>query len=322
MPSNFFVLLATSLFIFACKNTSKITNPTANLIVEEQLLEEAEFEQNRIFLNVPTPNGQQVKFYTDTGGGKIINPATPDKLGLTIDSLREGERVMEVVNLSSFLEAQTLPPTISPQFVFRKKSPFEEQTDGMLGANWFANKIWRFDYQNQQLSWVKAWNPKAANPQHTVQLGFMKNALGKHSTHFPRISIIIEGDTIQTLFDSGATAVLNKEAKGQIGDYYAIGASFIVASFFDKWKAQHPEWKVFEGGDALLKEDMIEVPKMTIAGHTVGPVWFARRKEENFTQFMSKWMDETIHGAIGGSCFQYFSTIVVDYPKELAYFQK
>ena len=43
--------------------------------------------------------------------------------------------------------------------------------------------------------------------------------------------------------------------------------------------------------------------------HTVGPVWFAKRKEENFTQFMSKWMDKTIHGAIGGSCFQYYGRL-------------
>lgn len=322
MSSKILLLLTVTLFIFSCKNTSKITTSTSNLITQQQLLTETEFDQNRIFLNVPAPNGQQVRFYTDTGGGKIIDPATPNKLGLTIDTFREGDQLMETVSLSSFLKQQNLPPTLGLQFIFRGEKPFKEQTDGILGANWFANKIWHFDYQNQQLFWVKEWNPKTIDQQHTVKLGFMKNRKGKHATHFPRIPILVEGDTIQTLFDTGATAVLSEEAKTQIGNHYAIGASFIVASLFDKWKTQHPEWKVIEGGDALLKEDLIEVPEVTIAGHTVGPVWFARRKDENFTQYMSKWMDETIHGAIGGSCFQYFSTLIIDYPKELAYFQK
>jgi len=312
----------TVIFIISCKNTSIISSQESDFIIKQELLQEAQFEQNRIFLNVSASNGEKARFYTDTGGGKVIYPTAITKLRLTIDSLREGDRIMEAVHLVNFLKEQNLPPTLGSQFLFRGKQHFQENTDGMLGANWFADKIWHFDYQNKKLYWVEEWDSKKVDQQYLTNLGFMKNSQGKHSTHFPRIPIVVEGDTIQTLFDTGAMATLSESAKSEIGNHDAIGASFIVASFFDKWKNEHPEWKIIEGGDALLKEDLIEVPAVTIGGYTIGPVWFARRKEENFTKFMSQWMDQTIHGAVGGSCFQYFNTIVVDYKKELAYFRK
>jgi len=37
---------------------------------------------------------------------------------------------------------------------------------------------------------------------------------------------------------------------------------------------------------------------------------------------MSQWMDKKLYGAIGGSAFQYFDSIILDYRKELAYFEK
>ena len=47
----------------------------------------------------------------------------------------------------------------------------------------------------------------------------------------------------------------------------------------------HPYWRVIEnadrmGGGAL----MIEVPEVTLAGHTVGPVQFVRQPDREFTE--------------------------------------
>lgn len=67
---------------------------------------------------------------------------------------------------------------------------------------------------------------------------------------------------------------------------------------------------------------MILVSEVTIVGHTVGPVWFTRRKDQDFTQFMSQWMDETEYGAIGGSAFHHFQHVIIDYPGELCYFAR
>ena len=66
---------------------------------------------------------------------------------------------------------------------------------------------------------------------------------------------------------------------------------------------------------------MIEVPSISIGGHAVGPVWFTVRPDRNFHQFMSRWMDRRIEGAVGGSAFRYFR-ITLDYPNAVAEFEK
>lgn len=64
---------------------------------------------------------------------------------------------------------------------------------------------------------------------------------------------------------------------------------------------------------------MIRVPSVTVAGHTVGPVWFAQRPDSNFRKMMPELMDKPIEGALGGSALQYFR-VVIDYPGAAAYF--
>ena len=49
------------------------------------------------------------------------------------------------------------------------------------------------------------------------------------------------------------------------------------------------------------------------------PVWFTRRPDANFYEYLSRWMDQRVDGALGGSVFQYFA-MVVDYPRARAYF--
>jgi hypothetical protein len=63
---------------------------------------------------------------------------------------------------------------------------------------------------------------------------------------------------------------------------------------------------------------MIEVPRVTVAGFTVGPVWFARRPDSNFAEWMSSMTDKPIVGAFGGSGLQYFR-LVLDYPRSTAW---
>jgi len=45
---------------------------------------------------------------------------------------------------------------------------------------------------------------------------------------------------------------------------------------------------------------MIQVPNVEVAGLGSGPVWFTTRPNSNFHQFMSKFMDKQVDGALGG----------------------
>jgi len=79
-----------------------------------------------------------------------------------------------------------------------------------------------------------------------------------------RISIIVKGDTIQTLFDTGAHAILSDEAKHILGNKYAVGTSFIVAGIFDKCRSDYPGWKFIKVGDSFADQPMIQVPKIKL----------------------------------------------------------
>ncbi|MEL6257204.1 MAG: hypothetical protein AAFR87_34740 [Bacteroidota bacterium] len=312
-----FILLPLCL---AC-STPKSGNPSKEqLPIIQKELNEALFDQHRIFFNIKGVDGQKVSFYTDTGGGKLIYPEAAKKLGLSIDTIEQGGETAEMIKLVDLFSERNHPIPVGSHFVYRGERRGTTY-DGMLGAHWFADKIWNFDYHKEKLYLVKEVDWNSLDKKHTVELGFMSNMLGKHATHFPRIPIKIDGKVIQTLFDTGANAPLSDSAKASFGGADETATSFIIATIFDQWRADHPDWPYLEGADLNLNEAMIQVPKMEIAGHTVGPVWFTRRADKNFTEFMSQWMDKPIEEAIGGSCFKYFSRLIVDYPEEKAYFE-
>ena len=96
-----------------------------------------------------------------------------------------------------------------------------------------------------------------------------------------------------------------------------VATSFIVASIFDEWVKSNPEWLVIEDACDFSHQPMIRVPYVRIGNKTVGPVWFTRRADSSFHQFMSSMMDRRIDGALGGSALQYLR-LIVDYPNEQA----
>ena len=71
----------------------------------------------------------------------------------------------------------------------------------------------------------------------------------------------------------------------------------------------------------MTPKAMIEVPNVTVAGYTIGPVWFTRRPDKNFHEFMSKFMDRKVEGALGGSALRYFR-VTVDYRNAVAIFER
>ena len=317
----FHLLLILFPLCLAC-STPKAGKPSSdNSPITQKELTEARFDQHRVFFDIPGEGGEKVSFYTDTGGGKLIYPEAAKKLGLAIDTLEEGEQTAEMINLVDLFTEKNHPAPLGPHFVYRGERRGSTY-DGMLGAHWFADKAWNFDYQNEKLYLVEEVDWSSFDEKHTVELGFMSNMKGKHATHFPRIPIKVDGKIIQTLFDTGANAPLSDSAKGSFGGADEAATSFIIATIFDEWRADHPDWPYLEGADLNLNEAMIQVPEMEIAGHKVGPVWFTRRADKNFTEFMSQWMDEPIAGAIGGSCFKYFSQLLIDYLEEKAYFKR
>lgn len=278
-----------------------------------------EFHNGVIYVVPQMEDGVRLRFLTDTGGGTFIYGHALDKLKLPSDSDSESVAMPKFATESWIPEPKASKGRL---YIFRGKSlPGSEKLTGMLGAFWFSERAWFFDYKNERLFLLGNPKPYTDHPG-AVPIYFQKNESGVKTTHFPRISIKIDGEEIEMLFDTGAHTLLTGAAQKRLDD--GLGelraTSFIVNSVFRKWRDKHPDWIVIEGAEATYKEDMILVPTVTIAGMSVGPVWFTRRADKNFHEYMSQWMDKRVDGAIGGSALHYFN-IVVDYPNEVAIFE-
>jgi hypothetical protein len=194
--------------------------------------------------------------------------------------------------------------------------------DGLLGQVWFGGRVWTFDYPGRQLLVHSDSSAVSDTAGNLGPLGFPINAAGRRGAHLPSIDAAINGETHAFLFDTGATVRLSDSALAEIGGESAErGTCFITTGLFEQWRTSHRDWKVVANADLnAAGEPMIEVPSVVIAGLEVGPVWFTRRADRNFHEYMSSMMDRRVEGALGGSLFEYFR-ITVDYPNAIAIFE-
>lgn len=290
----------------------------------------AHFEEHRIYVRPVTADGDTLVFYTDTGGGAnmIYTPAV-ERLELPRELTIEDGDTTVFVGWPTWAAGAKIPPP-SPEgylggrllvvpFTGHAASLQDSADAGFLGRLWFADRVWTFDYPGQQLLLRPAGDLPPHRPEHRVSLGFQIDSAGQRTTHFPRIRVAVAGDSLDLLFDTGATTVLTDSALAVIrdGGIARRATSFIAASVFDRWRAEHPEWRVIEAAESYSGAAMIEVPRLRIADYTVGPVWFTRRPDTAFLEYMSQWMDESVVGALGSNALRFFR-VTVDYPDATA----
>ena len=292
------------------------------------------FDHDRIFVVASAADGTALKFYTDSGGGAdAIRLETARRLALAeIGSLPgddEGDRAARVLVAfpPSMLRAGIPPPVDDDVFKGGLWSaagdafPFE--SEGFLGSRWFRDRVWEIDYPRRTLRLLRE-APKA-DAAHRVALGFQTDERGRRTTNFARMAMTVDGEALDMLFDTGATAAIGARSAPvfalPVGSL--IGTSFITKSVFERWTGRHPDWRVIATEETAPRREstMIEVPQVSIAGHVVGPVWFAQRPDTAFHQYMASMMDQPVEGALGGSAFRYFK-VTIDYPAAVATFER
>jgi hypothetical protein len=293
------------------------------------------FVEDRFYVVPVTTDGQKLELFTDTGGGLFITEGAVKRLNLATEEVSTEESPTGKVSLASlpaFRPGEGIPPVevrdgrlpVAPEAMTRKLQEDGLVSDGMLGQAWFGMRVWTFDYPGGKLWWRARGDVPQVDERHHVPLGFRMSAMGARETHFPRIQVQVDGETLDLLFDTGASVSLTDEARQALGDGRpaARATSFITRSTFERWRQKHPDWRVIENADKVLPNSaLIEVPAVELAGHTVGPVWFTTRPDRNFHQFMSQFMDRKVEGALGGSALRFFR-VTVDYPNAVAVFER
>jgi len=271
------------------------------------------YDGDRFFAEPTAANGNRLTFLTDTGGGLFLTRRALRRAGA------DGSTLAGLARLPAFRSGEGVPePTGGERWM---KVADRDDTDGMLGQRWFAGGVWTFDYPAGKLILRAAtFAPTTQMQQHVMALGF-RTTCGVRIANHPRFAVTIAGETIQCLFDTGASAFLTPEALALIGDGGPSerATSFVAASLFQCWRQSHPTWRVIENGCGMSRQPMIEVPQVTASGFSAGPVWFTRRPNEAM-QWMSTFMDQPIQASIGGNFFRHFR-ITLDYPRATAYFE-
>lgn len=275
-----------------------------------------------------TADGDTLLLYTDTGGGlNMLWESAVERLQYRSEQRVMGTDTARIVRLPA-LSPDSIPlpqpyPPFGEHFFVSPQRHAGLGRDGFLGRTWFADRVWVFDYPAQALTILPNGSVPAVAPEHRVPLGFLVDSAGRRATHFPRIRVEIDGDSVDLLFDTGATVALSDSALARLADGGPAerGGSFIAQHLFERWRSEHPDWLVIERADRTVNMPMIRVPEISVGGYVVGPVWFAMRPDRNFHEFMSQWMDHRIEGALGGSGLKYFR-VTVDYPAAVASFER
>lgn len=263
-----------------------------------------------------SPAGDRFVALSDTGGGgSILSRAAADRLSLQpIDTPAE-------VRAELGPEAQlALPPVLTadtpalpgPVLIVPQAGPvpgWPEAIDGVVGHDWFAGRRWTWDYAAGTLSLDCPTEGEA------LQIDLPPPHAGPPFKAFPRITVVIAGEPVAMLFDTGASTWLTPSALDVLNDGgpQVRAASMATASRIERWRADHPEWRVIENAQHATGARMIEVRDITVAGRPVGPVWFTERPDRAFTEMMSSMMAGPVEGAVGGNAFTGLR-ITVDYP--------
>jgi hypothetical protein len=286
------------------------------------------YDEHRYIVAPVTEAGDTLYLYTDTGADlNVLFPAAVERLGLVRDSLIRGNHTLRFTTLPSFRPEASIPfrsshPEMDRAILVVDSISFAAGTDGLLGREWFAGRVWTFDYPRHQLLLRSAGDLPPHSTKHRVALGFQTDSAGRPTVNFPRIRVLIDGDSLDLLFDTGAMTALTDSAHAALADRRPArrATSFVVQSVFDRWRRRHPQWEVIEGADQLgdTTFPMIKVPDVEVGGFRVGPAWFTARPDQNFVRF-SQWMDRPIVGALGGSALQYLQ-VTIDYPGSVAVF--
>jgi hypothetical protein len=277
-----------------------------------------EVRENRFILRPRLADGHTLALYSDSGGGHtMLSPAvaTANKLATTTEHTAEGEFV-STPDWPPFAPGAGIPRPAGKLLV-RDLSELMPGLDGFLGQDWFGGRTWTFDYPGKRLLW-RAPGDLPAGARIPVHLNPDSSA-----PRFGRIQITVDGQPLDVLLDTGATTKLTPAAATSLAKDGAPerATSFMKAAVFDRWHSRHPEWRVVAAAEQRTGADMIEVPAVTVAGQTVGPVWFTRRPDKAFDEFMSSLMDAPVVGALGGSGLRYFK-VSVDFAAGQAVFER
>jgi len=283
------------------------------------------YSNDRFFAVPVTTSGDTLLWFMDSGGGGVwVKRPILEQMGITSRFLlvENGDTVYSGGPFPTFAPGASIPaPRCNGgqiEFSASARTPLPlTGAIGMLGNTYFAGRVWVFDYPARTAAVYDQPPPPRPFGPHTIPMTLRQPPRVNH----PRIQVLVAGDTIDMLLDTGASSELTPSGLQTIGGPAGWRASaFVTTPQWNKWRATHPEWRVVPKGEAHMNADMIEVPSLTIAGYEVGPVWFAKRSDRSYAGTL-RMMDKPIQASLGGVALRPFR-ITMDYVNQRVTFER
>jgi hypothetical protein len=298
---------------------------------------------DRFFATAVLPRGDTATFFLDTGSGSYVWDAYIPWLEVTAADTITTARGAKIAlaPFPTFRADASLPPAITETAQgtrlqvgavdYRASNNFiawiARTSQGQLGSNWFNGRVWTFDYPHRRL----VLHDAAADDGHAsgreLPFHFYTDSSGRRVGHTGYVDVLVDGDTVAMLMDTGATVWLTSAALARVNDGGPAERSttHIAKWVFTRLKQRHPDWPVIEHADLWSDLSLIRVPSVSVAGDDLGPTWFSvlaggPTTPPSGAANAPAWTKRQ-GGTIGGSLLRRF-VVTLDYPRGVVRFDK
>lgn len=315
-----------------------IHGPLQSQNIQHPIRLPATFHDALIFLEPVSEEGDTLRIFTDTAGGTLLYESGVKRMGLTTTSAIIQGQQQTAAFLPPLDTTNYIPPPLVSDGLLpvrdddrmpphhevilgRGDSPLPHR-DGVLGSTWFASRCWRINFREESMFVISSdpkEPPEEIDSDAAVPLAFFEEG-DRRQYHFARVDVVISGDTLPMVLKTGSNIILSEEAQDALNHPDPLlPAGLISRSVAERWLDENPRWNVIQQADRLYGSDLIEVPEVRIGPHTAGPVRFAVRRDEDFSERISQFTDEPVVGAIGPDAFRE-AHITINYPLSVLIF--
>jgi hypothetical protein len=264
-------------------------------------------------------DGVVMRLWLDTDGGGFVFSESVARWGLPVIADPDG-MARTWTRLPAFVPGASVPAPAGRDgrlFVFKRddaerNDPILQGFDGQLGASWFQDRTWTFDYRAPR---VLLRESIGADDGPRVAVRFAVGPEGRRidGGQYPRIRVVVGGVEHTMSFDTAATVGLKDDEKSRRVNFARLvrATSFVRRGVFDAWRRAHPDWPVDDDVYSLRGVVAIRVPSVRIGSTELGPVTFTTRPADDVFDG-----EPGLDGKLGGNAFAN-RVVTIDYPRAL-----
>jgi hypothetical protein len=264
-------------------------------------------------------DGAVMRLWLDTDGSGFVFSESVQRWGLaTIADPNSAAR--RWTRLPEFLATASIPMPagfegrlpIFTRDAIDRADPILRGFDGQLGASWFQNRTWTFDYRGQRLT-LRGRVVDADGVRMPVSFARGRDGRRLDGRQYPHLGTVVDGTARTMSFDTAASVALSESGRARLHEPLppVRATSFVRRAVFDAWRGAHPDWPTLDDVSVIPQVAAIRVPSVRLGALDLGPVWFTTRPDDDVFGGTA-----SIDAKLGANAFA-GRIVTLDYPRAL-----